>query len=230
MFGYIYKVTNLTNNKIYIGQHKSTEFDSSYLGSGVNIQKAIKKYGNESFNVELLEWCDTQQLANEREIYYIEHYHSREPSIGYNIAYGGQDRFFTGCQHTDESRKKMSERAKNRPHPPTTAGRVWYTNGKENKTIISDDIEYYESIGWHKGRTFNDGHKAWNKGLTKETDARVKKYTEKRNEIFKECGSIGCFGIEGNTNGFVKGNIPWNKGLKGYNNGHPNYYHGKHKD
>ncbi len=30
--------------------------------------------------------------------------------------------------------------------------------------------------------------------------------------------------------GFKKGDTPWNKGLKGYNNGHPNYYFGKSKN
>ena len=230
MFGYIYKVTNLQNHKIYIGQHKSTTFDESYLGSGINIRKAISKYGVEHFKVELLEWCDTQALANEREIYYIEIYHSRETELGYNIAQGGQDRFFTGCQHSEESKRKMSDRAKNRPHPATTLGRVWYTDGNENRVVRTDEIEYYESIGWHKGRTFKDDYKPWNKGLSKETDVRVKEYTEKRDKHFEDGGSIGCFGVKGNTNGFVKGGTPWNKGLKGYNNGHPNYYHGKKKD
>ena len=129
MFGYIYIVTCLIDGKIYIGQHKSEEFDDSYLGSGVNIKKSVKKYGSESFSVSLLEWCSTQEEANEKEVYYIEAYDSRNPEIGYNIAAGGQERFFTGCEHTECARKKMSDRAKSRSHPPTTSGRVCYTDG-----------------------------------------------------------------------------------------------------
>ena len=45
MYGYIYKTTNLINGKIYIGQHKSEEYDSSYYGSGKLIRRAIEKYG-----------------------------------------------------------------------------------------------------------------------------------------------------------------------------------------
>ena len=46
MFGYIYKTTNLINNKIYIGQHKSEKFEpNKYIGSGVVLLKAINKYG-----------------------------------------------------------------------------------------------------------------------------------------------------------------------------------------
>ena len=41
-YGYIYKTTNLINNKIYIGQHKSTEFDANYMGSGIAIKAAFK--------------------------------------------------------------------------------------------------------------------------------------------------------------------------------------------
>ena len=42
MFGYIYKTTNLLNNKIYIGQHKSELFDTKYFGSGKILKNAIE--------------------------------------------------------------------------------------------------------------------------------------------------------------------------------------------
>ena len=49
LYGYIYKVTNLITNKIYIGQKKSSVFlDTKYLGSGVLIRKAVAKYGKEN--------------------------------------------------------------------------------------------------------------------------------------------------------------------------------------
>lgn len=45
MFGYIYKTTNLVNNKIYIGQKCSDTFlHEKYLGSGHMLQKAVRKY------------------------------------------------------------------------------------------------------------------------------------------------------------------------------------------
>lgn len=228
MFGYIYKTTNLVNNKIYIGQKKSTTFKENYLGSGVNIRKAIKKYSKNNFSVELIECCDSQQQLDERERYYIDEFNSQNVEIGYNITNGGQSRFFTGQHHSEESKQKMSEKAKKREHMPTTRGRKTYTDGKQNKMILPEEVEYYESIGWWHGKTTNQV--PWNKGLKKETDERVAKYTEKRNQHFKNGESIGCFGVKGNTYGFTKGQTPWNKGLKGYNNGHPNYYHGKNKD
>lgn len=229
MYGYIYLTTNLINNKIYVGQHKAKKFSDKYLGSGVNIRKAINKYGKQSFRVSLLEWCETQDIADNKELYYIDKFNSRDITIGYNITIGGQKRFFTGQTHTTESRQKMSERAKNRPHPPTTKGRTCYTNGKDNKLLTPDKFEHYENLGWWKGKTC-EKRIPWNKGLTKDIDERINKMSQERLDRFKNGETIGCFGIKGNTNGFKKGDTPWNKDLKGYNNGHPNYYLGKSKN
>ena len=104
--------------------------------------------------------------------------------------------------YTDEVRKKMSEKAKNRPHPPTTNGRICITNGVQNKMIKPDEINLYLTDGWYKGKTMS-GKPAWNKGLTKETDSRVMKYTTSRNKHFENGESIGFCGVKGNN--FRKG-------------------------
>jgi len=89
MYGYIYKTTNLVNGKIYIGQHKSSQFTREYLGSGDLVKRAIKKYGKENFQVELLEEVETKELMDEREIYWIKLYDAKNIDIGYNISDGG---------------------------------------------------------------------------------------------------------------------------------------------
>ena len=43
----IYKTTCITNNKIYIGQHKTDNINDGYIGSGKLISSAIKKYGKD---------------------------------------------------------------------------------------------------------------------------------------------------------------------------------------
>lgn len=40
--GYIYRTKNLVNNKIYIGQHRSKEYDEKYFWGGLILSKAIK--------------------------------------------------------------------------------------------------------------------------------------------------------------------------------------------
>lgn len=98
---------------------------------------------------------------------------------------------------TKEVRKKMSDKAKARPHPPTTLGKISYTNGKQNKMLKPDQIEEYENLGWWKGKTIYNKKEPWNKGLTKETDERLLKNSRNRKKLL-EVRSIGCFGLKGN--------------------------------
>lgn len=89
----IYKVTNLINGKVYIGQ--SINIDERWKnyrnknGKGLLIL-ALKKYGLENFKFEVLEECEPEQL-NQLEIGYIQQYNSNK--IGYNILPGGQQNF-----------------------------------------------------------------------------------------------------------------------------------------
>jgi hypothetical protein len=64
MYYFIYKTTNKINQKYYYGAHTTTDMNDGYLGSGVALKKAIKKYGKENFYREIIELCD-----NENEMY-----------------------------------------------------------------------------------------------------------------------------------------------------------------
>lgn len=90
MFGYIYKTTNLVNDKIYIGKKHKSEFVPSYYGSGKILKRAIEKYGVDNFTVEVIEWCETLEELNVKERYYINVLNSEtHKGKGYNIALGG---------------------------------------------------------------------------------------------------------------------------------------------
>lgn len=99
--GYIYKTTNLINNKIYIGQHQKNVFDDNYFGSGRVINNALKKYGRNSFKVEILCWKETIEGLNKAEIYFIAAFNSTNKKIGYNISFGG-DMFVKGLVYTED--------------------------------------------------------------------------------------------------------------------------------
>lgn len=85
--GYIYKVTNIINNKQYIGKHVGKpENSKNYLGSGIAIRRAVDKYGKENFVKEILEYTPDGDL-NELEEKYIKKYHTN--IVGYNMTSGG---------------------------------------------------------------------------------------------------------------------------------------------
>ena len=93
----IYKVTNLVNQKIYIGQsinsleHRRSEHykDSKRTDRPtVYFHKALLKYGYANFKWEVIEELDSLDLLNEREIYWISFYNSIAPN-GYNMINGG---------------------------------------------------------------------------------------------------------------------------------------------
>ena len=95
MNGKIYKITNLVNGKIYIGQtvqsleerfYKHCAKYSDKLHFVMPIKQAIFKYGKENFKMELIEECDIE-LLNEREQYWIAYYDSY--NNGYNCTLGG---------------------------------------------------------------------------------------------------------------------------------------------
>ena len=84
MNGKIYRITNLVNGKIYIGQtvqsleerfYKHCAKYSDRLHFVMPIKQAIFKYGKENFKIELIEDCDIE-LLNEREQYWISYYDS----------------------------------------------------------------------------------------------------------------------------------------------------------
>jgi group I intron endonuclease len=83
----VYKTTNLINGKFYIGQDLNN--NPNYLGSGLMLNNAIKKYGKENFKKEIIEVCNSKDELNEREKFWIKELNSQDREIGYNIADGG---------------------------------------------------------------------------------------------------------------------------------------------
>ena len=117
MYGYIYKTTDKFTNLIYIGKKKSETFlELNYIGSGLIISSIKKKCEKENiplsqrFKVELLDTANTLEELNQKEIYYINQFNSRNSSIGYNIASGGDGGpLFKGHRHDTQTKIDMSK-------------------------------------------------------------------------------------------------------------------------
>jgi len=92
MIYYLYQITNLVNGKIYIGVHRTNNLDDGYMGSGKNIQAAIKKYGLDHFRKDILEYFDSLDDMFLREAEIVNKDFLLREDV-YNIVEGGSGRF-----------------------------------------------------------------------------------------------------------------------------------------
>ena len=89
---FIYKITNLKNNKVYIGQsiRPIEQRFKRHINDAINniidthFARAIRKYGENNFIIELLDVAKTQEELNYKEQYWIKFYNSTDNKIGYN--------------------------------------------------------------------------------------------------------------------------------------------------
>ena len=111
MYGYVYKTTDLRNGKIYVGRHKSDEFDSSYFGSGNIIKRIIENNSTDILSCEILQECYSHDEMCNAEKYWIAKLDSKNPEIGYNIADGGEFGYsggMTGHHQSDKQKRAAS--------------------------------------------------------------------------------------------------------------------------
>lgn len=124
----IYKISNLINNKIYIGQTiesiekrwKRHTWKSTQNRNAMIITDAIVKYGKENFIIEEIDTADSIEELNYKEEYYIKYYNCISPN-GYNIKYGGNNKRLSeetklkisisnkGKKISEETRKRLSD-------------------------------------------------------------------------------------------------------------------------
>lgn len=136
IFYTIYKITNKTDGKYYIGKHQTDNIDDGYFGSGKLIKRAVTKHGKDQFIKEILFVFDNEADMNSKEAELVV-----VSEDTYNLCDGGkggfsyintQPRTWIGRKHsestrnkmkiarqkrvyTDEDRKKISEGCKDRP-------------------------------------------------------------------------------------------------------------------
>lgn len=66
-YHFLYKTTNLINNKYYYGIHSTKNLNDGYLGSGKYLKRSINKYGKENFKIEIIEFVDSKEKLLELE-------------------------------------------------------------------------------------------------------------------------------------------------------------------
>lgn len=123
LIGYIYKFTNITNGKCYIGktanlERRLWEHQNETCKKDTAFGRALRKYGYTNFKLELLikiKRINTKKRLNtildNLERYYINKYNSFH--FGYNLTKGGDGSL--EFHHSEETKKKMSITRKNMP-------------------------------------------------------------------------------------------------------------------
>lgn len=119
----IYKITNLKNNKIYIGQtvnfeerkrhHLEIPFRKNSKEKNKPLYRAMLKYGIENFTFKIIDKANSIEELNEKEIFWIGFLDSTvDNGKGYNLDKGGKN----GLK-SEETKKKMSksQRGENNP-------------------------------------------------------------------------------------------------------------------
>ena len=197
----IYLVTNLINNKKYVGMDSLN--CPYYLGSGIYIKKAIKKYGRENFKKEILQVCETKEELLEFEKYWINFFDAVSDKNFYNIREGGQGgdiRYLLDDDKIEQWKKNISNGQKGK--------RKGIPLSESNKKGISEGLKiFYENnippnMGRNQseetkkkirdaliGREFSDEHK---NNMKKKTDEEKPKLItkEKRDKLSKFNSSL----------------------------------------
>ena len=108
----IYKLENLINGKVYIGQTQNfhqRELDHKHMmkygHSNRWIKADVDQYGMENFSMSILEECSPDKL-DEKEIYWIDKLKSYNRDYGYNNSMGGKNHVVVS-----EQTKKLMSRA-----------------------------------------------------------------------------------------------------------------------
>lgn len=109
----IYKIINLLNGHIYIGQskniykryhqHHKYEYKNEQR-SDFHLYQAMRKYGLHNFMIEVVELC-SEDILDEREQYWIQYYNSFKE--GYNMTEGGQN--FSSNIFSEETKNKRKQ-------------------------------------------------------------------------------------------------------------------------
>lgn len=175
---YVYEIINLMNNKKYIGKrscHCSIE-DDDYMGSGILLKKAYKKYGKDKFKKSIVKICLSSDEAYSFEKYLIEKVHAYESPMYYNIAGGGKGAG-VGESHpnfnmtvSEETRARLSKALKGKPKPESQRIKLsQYHKGRHLKEETKEKLRVHFSQRY-KG----EGNPFYGKKHTKETREKLR--------------------------------------------------------
>ncbi len=218
----IYKVINKINGKIYIGQtiySVDSRIKGHLKGAGY-FQRALRKYGIQSFDVSIIDTADNKDILNEKEKYWIKKLNSLTPN-GYNISIGG-----TGGNLGELVNKKRGDSRKGLKHTEETKEKIRQSNlGKVRSEEAKVNMSKAQKgrIPWNKGVVCSEETK---KKIGNSNSGKIRSEESKKKMAAAHKGKHYNIGQKPWNKGIsrteeekkkisnsLKGNIPWNKGV-----------------
>ena len=218
MYKYIiYKITNIVNNKIYIGKHKTNNINDNYLGSGKVLQRAVKKYGRDKFLKEVLYIFDTEESMNNMEKDIVDEEFVKRNDV-YNIGTGGQGGDMGGANIGPKHASKIygNDYFRKLAHAGGKSTKEKYKDNKnEFINLIKDGLNTFYTNGGQSGFKNKKHTEEFKKKL-----GRVNSIKQKGNKN-SQYGTIWIYNLELKINKKIKNEelenyitLGWIKGRK----------------
>jgi hypothetical protein len=211
---FVYKTKCKVNEKIYIGAHKTKNINDGYIGSGTLLSNAIKKYGYEMFEREIIKFFDSEKEMYDYESILINEEFLKRNDI-YNLSLGGLG--------GDRSKFISEEGKKRRSEKNAGPNNAYY--GKRHSKKIREKISkklLEKDENWRKSNASNAGKKNLGKTRSEETKIKYSEISKNRNSYIcpycKKEGQynamIGYHGEKCKMNPNAEKRIWVNNGLK----------------
>jgi group I intron endonuclease len=186
----IYRITNLVNNKLYIGKTErflkerwKEHLISSQNPNNINhLYLSMRLYGVDKFIIEIIDTANDKNELNVKEKYWIKFYDSQNEKKGYNVLEGGN-----GGKQPPEIRKligkKISKKNKGRIVSKETRDKISKKNkgriiSKEARLTTSNTLKEKFRRGickpnYHMKGKFKEKHPFYGKHRSEETKRRM---------------------------------------------------------
>lgn len=206
MFGYVYKITCLINNRCYVGSKRSSTFVESYWSSSKNKEfwNDLEKYGKENFTREILEWCNNVEDLIKQENYWMEHEKSFIKYGGYNLAKASHPFY-----QTKETKLKISIKRKGKRKPLSEETKKKISIAHKGKHLSKETKEKLSILNKGKKHSKKDKEKISLSLKGKKKPIRSEEHKKKLGLCHK--GKKLSEEHRRKISEANKGKIPWNK-------------------
>jgi len=190
-YHFLYKTTNLINEKYYYGIHSTKNIKDGYLGSGKYLRRSINKYGEENFKIEIIKFFDNREELLKKEKEFVNEKVIKDKNC-MNLRTGGFGGF------SSEEQKKNAEKSNKKQKWLKENDNEWYNRKCNN--IKNALLKQYED-GTREITYFYDWN---NKKHSEETKRKIGKANSIKQKGNKNSQFGTCWVVNENEKKCIK--------------------------